>query len=193
MSIWNIRNPWRVALQPASFKNIEFHVEAASITSGRRLQVHEFPKKELPYAEDLGRRARTYGVRGYVVSYVRDTGLTLYQRDYRIPAGLLRAALDEGGAGRLQIPTMAPVIVACDRYQYTEEKNLGGYATFDMSFVEQGEAPAAAPPSSRDGVITQSEALVAQVLANLAGSTPPIIGDVAGARQALAELAAGPS
>jgi prophage DNA circulation protein len=189
MSIRDLRNPWRDALLPASYKGVEFHVEAASVVGGRRLIPHEFPKKERPYVEDMGRRARSYSVRGYVVSFVRDTGLALYQRDYRVPRDLLIAMLDAGGAGRLQLPTQSPIIVACDRYQWTEEQRSGGYATFDMSFVEQGEAPAALPPSTREQVIGQSQELVSQVLANLAGSTPTLLGDVAGARQALAELA----
>jgi prophage DNA circulation protein len=166
-SILDIRSPWRDALLPASYKGAEFHVEAMSEDSGRRLVVHEFPKKERPYTEDMGRMAMTFTVRGYIVQYVRDTAYPIFQRDYRIARDLLRNVLDAGGPGRLQLPSIASVICACDRYRLTEEEKLGGYCTFDMAFVEQGvlDVP---PPSSRQTLLERSREMRAQVLANLA-------------------------
>lgn len=170
-SILDIRNPWRDKLLPASFRNAEFHVEAMSEDNGRRLVMHEFPKKNTPYAEDMGRRAYGYTVRGYIVAYMRDTPSPLYQRDYTLARDALRAALDQGGGGRLQLPSLPPVIVAVDRYRMTEEQRLGGYCTFDIQFAEQGEAPGVPPLSSREALLAQSARLVDQVLMNLAG--PP--------------------
>jgi len=167
MRILDIRNPWRDALLPASYKNAEFHVEAMSPDGGRRLVVHEYPKKNRPYAEDMGRRAFGFSVRGYCVSFMVDTRWPLYQRDYRISRDALRDALDEGGAGRLQLPSLPSVIVAIDRYRMTEETRFGGYCTFDMQFVEQGEAPGAPPPSTRESVLAQAETLRQRVIANL--------------------------
>ena len=159
--------PWRAKLLPASYKGAEFHVEAMSEDSGRRLVVHEFPKRERPYVEDMGKRTLAYTVRGYVIQYMRDTSIPLYQRDYTIARDLLRDVLDEGGPGRLQLPSLPSVIVACDRYRMTEETRQGGYATFDMLFVEQGvrDTP---PPSGRQTLIERAQSLRTQVLANLA-------------------------
>lgn len=166
-SILDIRSPWRDKLLPASFKGCEFHVEAMSEDSGRRLVVHEFPKKEKPYVEDMGKRTISYTVRGYVIQYMRDTAYPLYQRDYTIARDLLRDVLDQGGSGRLQLPSLPSVIVACDRYRMTEETRQGGYCTFDMLFVEQGvnDVP---PPSSRQTLIERATQMRGQVLANLA-------------------------
>ena len=166
-SIVDIHNAWRDALLPASYKGAEFHVEAMSEDLGRRLVVHEFPKRERPYTEDMGKRAFGYTLRGYVIQYVRDTNYSLYQRDYRIARDLLRNVLDQGGPGRLQLPSLPSVIVACDRYRMVEEQRLGGYCTFDMQFVEQGvlDVP---PPSARETLLARSRAMRAQVLANLA-------------------------
>lgn len=169
MKITDIRTPWRDSLLPASYKGAEFHVEAYSEDNGRRLVVHQFPKKERPYAEDMGRRPYGYTIRGYVISYMRDTPLELYRRDYRIARDRLREALDEGGPGRLQLPTLASVIVACDRYRMVEETRLGGYCTFDMVFVEAGQAIYTPPPSARETLIGRAEALTQQVMVNLAG------------------------
>ncbi len=169
-SIRDIRSPWRDALLPASYKGAEFHVEAMSEDSGRRLVVHEFPKKERPYTEDMGKRTISYTVRGYVITYVRDTNYPLYQLDYRIARDRLRDVLDAGGPGRLQLPSIASTIVACDRYRMSEEQRLGGYATFDMLFVEQGsiEIP---PPSSRQTLMERADAMREQVLMNLSQSS----------------------
>lgn len=160
------RVPWRDALLPASFRGAEFHVEAASEDGGRRLVVHEFPKKERPYTEDMGRKTSSYTIRGYLISYVRDTDYPLYQRDYRTARDRLCAVLDEGGPGRLQLPSRPSVIVACDRYRLTEEQRLGGYCTFDMLFVDQGvnDPP---PLSARETLLDRSKIMREIVLANL--------------------------
>jgi prophage DNA circulation protein len=62
-------------------------------------------------------------------------------RDYTIARDQLVDRLEEGGAGQLQLPMMAPMMVACSRYRLTEEDRYGGYCVFDMSFVEQGASP----------------------------------------------------
>jgi prophage DNA circulation protein len=169
-SILEIRTPWRDALLPASYKGVEFHVEATGEDGGRRLVVHEYPKKDRPYAEDMGRRAYGFNVRAYCIAFPSDTALPLYQRDYRILRDRLRQALSEGGAGRLQMPTFPAVIVAVDRYRCTEETRYGGYCTFDIQFVEQGVDPPPPQQSSRDSLIERSQALIARVLQNLANA-----------------------
>ena len=57
---------WRSKWMPAKFRNARFHVESAVRESGRRIVSHEFPKRDVPYAEDMGRRAaRVHGARLY--------------------------------------------------------------------------------------------------------------------------------
>ena len=136
-----LRALWRDQWMPARFRNAQFHVESGSKDSGRRLVVHEFPKRELPYTEDLGRRAVEWTVRGYCIVYPKNTGETLYQRDYRTPRNELIAALELEGFGELQLPTLPPMQVAVQRYRVTEENRFGGFCIFDMTFVEQGIAP----------------------------------------------------
>ena len=59
---------------PASFNGARFHCEANARESGRRIVEHQFPKKELPYAEDMGRAAREFTVRGYCIVFPYDSG-----------------------------------------------------------------------------------------------------------------------
>jgi prophage DNA circulation protein len=165
---------WRDDLLPASFRNAFFHVEAGSKENGRRIVTHEFPKKELPYSEDMGRRAIEFTVRGYCIVYPRDLagpGLKLYRRDYRIARDLLLGELEKEGDGVLQLPTLSPLRVVCSRYRLTEEERLGGFCVFDMTFVEFGVAPFKPQVSSRDNLIDKSNALTSQILLQLSPPT----------------------
>jgi len=136
-------------MMPAKFRDCRFHVETAVRESGRRIVPHEFPKRDLPYAEDMGRRQREFTVRGYIIVYPRDLqgpGLDLYAKNYIPARDKLIAALETEGPAVLQLPLL------CTRYRVTEESRLGGYCVFDMSFTEYGKAPATGERSSEAGV-----------------------------------------
>jgi hypothetical protein len=130
---------------PATFAGAQFHCEANSREGGQRLVVHEFPKRDLPYAETMGRRAMEFTIRGYCICYPKDTALPLYRRDYRIARDQLLNKLDGGAPGILQLPTQAPMWVACGRYRMTEEERFGGYCVLDMSFIEYGKTASPTP------------------------------------------------
>jgi prophage DNA circulation protein len=131
--------PWRDALLPASFRGAFFHVEAGSREGGRRIVMHEFPKRNTPYAEDMGRKAVTFTVRAYCIAYPFDTQRTLYQRDYRRPRDILLNALEQEGAGILQLPLLPAMKVVVMQFRLTEEEKTGGYCIFDISFGEAGQ------------------------------------------------------
>lgn len=123
--------PWRLRLQPASFNGVRFHVEVQNRGSGRRVAMHEFPKKDVPYAEDMGRRFRTFSVMGYVVG-----------PNYEFQRDLLIDQLELETNGILVLPTSNDQkIVLCDRYSITERRQQGGFAEIEMVFVEAGEDP----------------------------------------------------
>ena len=44
-------------LRPASFRGVAFEVESHSESGGRRIELHEYPLRDTPYAEDLGKKA----------------------------------------------------------------------------------------------------------------------------------------
>jgi prophage DNA circulation protein len=150
---------WRARWLPAKFRNARFHVEAGSRESGRRIVSHEFPKRDLPYAEDMGMRAREFTVRGYIVVYPKDAFSTntqisseLQKKNYIPARDALIKALEEEGPSELQLPLLGAMKVVCTRYRVTEEKRLGGYCVFDMSFTEYGQAPAEGTRESKAGV-----------------------------------------
>lgn len=154
---------WRDRLLPAHFDGCQFHVESGSMEGGRRIAMHEFPKKEKPYAEDMGRRATEFSVRGYVIVYPHDDpdGSLLYRRNYQDARDVLQARLDRGGPGPLLLPTMPKqaLLVVCSRYRMTEEDRLGGYCVFDMSFAERGVQPFRLAPDTASLLNAQTAAL----------------------------------
>jgi len=147
---------WRSRLMPAMFRNARFHVDSGVRESGRRIVPHEFPKRDTPYAEDMGRRAREFTVRAYIIVYPRDMqgpGLELQVKNYIPARDRLIEALETQGPADLQLPLLGVLNVACTRYRITEESKFGGYCAFDMSFVEYGQAPALGPRESKPGVV----------------------------------------
>src|SRR5499427_9529636 len=97
-TIRDLPSPWRAKLMPANFDTFMFHCESGSRENGRRIVTHEFPKKDLPYSEDMGRRAIEFSVRGYIIQYVTDAN-ALYMRDYTNPRDALMDRLERGGSG----------------------------------------------------------------------------------------------
>lgn len=110
----------------ASFRGAPFFVDVAERGGGRRTVVHEFPLRDDPFVEDLGRRARTFRVDGYVVG---DDYLA--QRD-----ALLAALEDEAGAGALVHPYYGDKRVICMSVSVRESRAEGGMATFAIEFAE---------------------------------------------------------
>jgi prophage DNA circulation protein len=174
---------WRAHLVLASYKGAYFHCENNAREAGRRIVQHEFPKREMPYAEDMGHRAQAFTLRGYCITYVRDmtdaVGSKLFRKDYTVVRDLLRTQLDSEGPGSLQLPTQPAQWVVCSQYKLTEEERFGGYCVFDMSFQEFGLDPSVAAPTqaTAQNLILQSiaarQALI-RLLAIEQGKTPPI-------------------
>jgi prophage DNA circulation protein len=131
--------PWRLNLQPASFNGVPFKVDADTRGSGRRLVPHEFPKRDTPWTEDMGRRARRFIVVAYVIQSP-DNGF-----DYRPNRDDLIAALEALGPGTLVHPTLGQDVVEVDEYKVTERRELGGYAEFEINFIEAGQQAVTSP------------------------------------------------
>src|SRR5262245_15560927 len=162
---------WRDDLMPASFRNARFHCEVNSRENGRRIVVHQFPKKEWPYAEDMGREAMQFIVRAYCIVFPRDEEPELYRRDYRLARDTLIKALEQEGPGTLRLPTLGSFVVVCTRYRVTEEEKLGGYCVFDITFAEQGLDPQRwVPILDTQGILqNQAEAMRQQTMSRWKG------------------------
>lgn len=114
-------------LQPASFRGVPFQVEAGSRTAGRRNQVHEYPKRDEGWVEDLGRSLRSFTITGFVIG-----------DDYVDQAKKLLDALEVAGPGTLVHPWHGSVNVSLKEDATVAYSRALGQATFELSFIEAG-------------------------------------------------------
>jgi len=141
--IRQFKNPWRDRWQQAQFRGEPFFVETGGQAGGRRVAVHEYPKRNVPYSEDMGRRATQYVVQGYLIG-----------PRYLDAKDALITALDKDGPGMLRLPLpymMRDVKVMVVSYSVTEARERGGTCVIEMQFVEYGD------PSYRSTVSTPAE------------------------------------
>lgn len=131
---------WRDQLQPASFRGVPFHTEGADASIGRRTETHEYPGRDVPWIEDLGRRARTLSLDGYVLG-----------ADYMAARDRLIAALEAAGPATLVHPYWGALTVVCTDCRVSESSREGGMARFSMAFAEAGaqQFPAARTDSAQ--------------------------------------------
>ncbi len=118
-------------LRPASFRGVPFDAfEEHSEAGGRRLVRHEFPLRDTPYAEDMGRKAGQWQVEAFI--------LRNRWADYEAARDRLRDALNAPGPGTLIHPWLGQMSVAVDSYTLRESTREGGYCKFSVTFVEAG-------------------------------------------------------
>jgi prophage DNA circulation protein len=142
---------WRDKLQQASFRGIPFKVESTSGDVGRRNVIHEYPQRDLPLAEDLGRKAREFTLEGFVIGDQYMTG-----RDKLIEA------IEAKGAGELVHPYRGRIQVVVASCRVSESTAEGGMAKFSLSFTESGELTNP-KPSADTGAAVKAAADAAQV------------------------------
>jgi prophage DNA circulation protein len=147
-------NPWRDKYQQASFRGAIFHTETDARNSGRRVALHQYPKKDIPYAEDMGRRAVRHPITGYLIG-----------PNYIGPRDELVNACETEGPGQLIHPLLKPMQVICENYTVTESRERGGYCVFEMMFVEAGSDAGSSATQSTSAQASQSATATSQAAA----------------------------
>ncbi len=132
--------PWFEDLQlegRGSFRGNEFFVDNVNSGISRRTVVHEFPGKDKPFVEDLGRGARRFTINAYVLG-----------PEYMVARDNLRIAIEDNpGPGELIHPywgTMQVTVVGEVRIRETPRE--GGLARITFQVVEAGDELAFALP-----------------------------------------------
>lgn len=122
---------WRDQLQPASFRGVAFNVVSHSATFGRRSILHQFPFRDLPYVEDMGRRAREMRVDAIVLG-----------DDYMTQRDALIEAIEQAGTGKLVHPYFGELTVSISDggVEIEESTAQGGMCQIRFSCIESGEA-----------------------------------------------------
>ena len=114
-------------LRKASFRGVAFEVTSSDFKVGRRTQTFEYPQRDTPFTEDLGRSKRTITMTAYVIG-----------ADYITRMKRLIAACEKAGSGRLIHPWLGTMeVVAVDLTSPRFDSNR--IATVTLNFVESGK------------------------------------------------------
>lgn len=122
---------WRDRIDPelaGSYRGVRFHVERADTTGGRRWLIHEYPRRDRPYAEDMGRKAKEWRLQLFVAG-----------DDYDRQRDALIEALDAPGAATLVHPYLGSVKAVASDVRWSESTRDGGVCSFQVTFAEAGE------------------------------------------------------
>lgn len=143
---------WLKDYRQANFRGIEFFVPTSNTSGGRRTAIFEFPKLDIPYVEDMGRKARTFTVDALIIG-----------EDYMTVQKKLIQALEKPGKGKLIHPYQGSLDVICLNYTFSERSRDGRMVAFSMNFIEAGvkQSPKAIIDTTSDVAIKKEVALEA--------------------------------
>lgn len=143
---------WREQLRDASFRGVPFQVESGDVQHGRRTVLHEFPLRDKPFVEDLGRRARLVSVEAFIVG-----------PDFMAGRDALIAAIEQPGGGKLVHPHYGEMqVTLTEPARVSNSTREGGMCRISLVFTEAGEItyPSAAA-DTRAQVATRADAAIA--------------------------------
>lgn len=114
-------------LRRASFRGVPFEVTSSNLSIGRRTQTFEYPQRDDPFTEDMGRSKRTIRITAFVVGY-----------DYIARMKRLIAACEKPGSGRLIHPWLGSMeVTPTDLSALVFESNRVAFVS--LTFVESGK------------------------------------------------------
>lgn len=114
---------WRDQMLPASFRGISFLIPQASVPVGMKVQLHEFPQRDEPYAEQLGKQAQVHRLVCWII------GDDCFERRDKF-----MEALETPGAGELVHPWLGRMQVKAGEAELTHDFKQGGMAAFAVTF-----------------------------------------------------------
>lgn len=180
-----LRPPFLARLKRASFRGVPFGVIEGEAQFGRRVAVHEYPFRDKPWIEDLGRGTRRIGLTGFLVedSAIYGGGDVMAQRDQMV------AAAETANSGTLVHPTLGQLTVSLETITVHERWDAGRYFELRFSFYEAGQRvfPSASTQSTSN-VLAQVSALVSAAAADFAAALQPLLQGVSLVSQALATV-----
>ena len=137
--------------QPGSIDGVPFFVESGGGKFGRRTVMHEFPGRDMPYIEDMGRKGRHLTVQCFVIG-----------PNYMAGRDALIAVAEKPGLKRLMHPWLGRINIVVLDFDLSESTREGGVAIITLVVSESvGNLPPAPI------VNTQSATLAAVKTAHL--------------------------
>ena len=146
---------WRDQMLPASFRGIDFLIPQASVPVGMKVQLHEFPQRDEPFAEQLGKQAQVHRLVCWII------GDDCFERRDKF-----MEAVQTPGAGELVHPWLGRMQVKAGEAELTHDFKQGGMAAFAVTFYP--DIPLkfpAAKVNTQQQVVKASDSLLGLALA----------------------------
>jgi prophage DNA circulation protein len=145
---------WREQLLPASFRGISFLIPQTSVPVGMKGQLHEFPQRDTPFFEQLGKQSQVHKMTGWVI------GADCFDRRDK-----LIEALNTPGGGELVHPWLGKMQVKAGECEMSHDLMGGGMISFDLTFYPDVPLKTpAAKVNTQAQVVDSSESLLTSSL-----------------------------
>lgn len=147
---------WRDQLRPGSFRGAAFLIKHHDLQVGRRIALHQYPLRDTPWAEDLGRRAREFSIECFVLG-----------PNYMAARDALIAALEKKGPGTLVHPYYGTrQVVVAGPARISESSTDGGMCRLSIPFAEAGVKKEPASTTDTASALSGSATSAQATLAN---------------------------
>jgi prophage DNA circulation protein len=130
-----------------SFRGVEFFVQNVETAIGRRTVLHEFPAKDKPFVEDLGRKARQINIEAYFVGPDYMAGRDDLRREIEDNPG--KGILVHPFWGELQVTVIGDVRIR-------ETPAEGGVARVSFTVIEAGDELPTIEPNKAAALVTKA-------------------------------------
>ena len=114
---------WRDELLPASFRGISFLIPQATVPVGMKGQLHEFPQRDDPYFEQLGKQSQVHRLTIWII------GDDCFERRDKF-----LDAIQTPGAGELVHPWLGRMQVKAGEAELTHDYQQGGMVSMLVTF-----------------------------------------------------------
>lgn len=156
----------------ASFRGANFFVIDTGTSFGRRNIVHQYPKKDTPFVEDIGLDTDEFTIEGYVIQNSDN------DQNYFDERNALIEALRAEGPGQLWHPFLGILTVSLvGRVNMRENFREGGIARFSMPFIRTEEEGAPFPKEVIDHVEAVDKAVESSLFDGVDGLGSIYIGE----------------
>lgn len=154
MSLLNVKT-----LRKASYEGIHFDVDSATLSFGRRTVTHEFPQRDAPYVEDLGKATRQFSIQGFIV------GDDFIDRSKRLIDKIESQVGTDRRAnhGKLVHPWLGSLeVTPIDNPSITYDR-AKRFCTFTLTFLEAGNESTKKTTSWANQLLSKADALYAKI------------------------------
>lgn len=147
--------------QPGTLDGVPFRVDGHNSKFGRKTVVHDYPGRDLPYVEDLGRKGRHFTIQAFIVG-----------ADYMKGRDALLAVVEKPGLKRLVHPWIGRVNVSVvGDVDLVETIKEGGMAVFTLVLLESaGNVTPVVAPDTASATVAAVKTAHLSVIASMSAA-----------------------